>query len=492
MPLGIYKRKRDFSITSEPKPKVGKKHAKPIFVIQEHHASTLHYDFRLEDEGVLRSWAVTKEPTLDPSVKRLAVAVEDHPIAYASFHGDIPAGQYGAGHVEIWDHGTFENTTEDEDGGRTLAEGIEEGEISFILHGDKLKGAFALVRMKGRGDRNWLLIKKKDAEARPTSGGAAGEKQTATKSRRKKDDAPRPRLTRRGATGESEAPQSVAYTHIDKVMFPEPGYTKEEVLAFYERIADYILPHLYNRPMTLERLPDGLRSPDAPHFWQKDTPAYYPSWIPRVELETERGEKVEYVLVNDRQTLLYLVNQGTITFHPWLSRIDDLDRPDYVLFDLDPGTTTFATAMEVARGLHTILDAGKITNRVKTSGKSGLHVLVEWKGSGGYDEAREWALGIAGRLVEKMPEIATTERSKAERHGRLYVDVMQNARGHHVVPPYTLRAVPAATVSTPLEWHELTSKLTPGKFDLKSIFRRLARKPEDIFAPLAKGPKRRR
>ncbi|MDB5034942.1 MAG: ykoU [Chlorobi bacterium] len=479
MPLDTYKRKRDFNITSEPKPAAGTSHRTPIFVIQEHHATRLHYDFRLEAEGVLKSWAVTKEPTLDPAVKRLAVEVEDHPLKYAKFRGDIPEGQYGAGHVEIWDNGTYEHLPGDKDAG-SIADGIDAGKIEFVLHGEKLRGAFALVRMKNDGGKNWLLIKKKDDHARP--GAATDEKQKpSTESRKGKPSAKRARAEGRTS---GERPEGIEFSHEEKVMFPDTGYTKGDVLAFYDAIADHLLPHLRNRPVTLERLPDGLSGPDAPHFWQKNTPDYYPGWIPRVELESERGEPVNYVLVNDRQTLLYLVNQGTITFHPWLSRIDNLDRPDYVLFDLDPGHSTFAAAMTVAKALHTMLDREEVANVVKTSGKSGLHVLAPWTGAGGYDEARAWALEIAGRVVEDIPDIVTTERSKSERHGKLYLDVMQNARGHHAVPPYVVRAVGAATVSTPIRWNELTSTLTPGKFDITSIIKRLGRLKNDPMAPM--------
>src|SRR5439155_23042638 len=127
------------------------------------------------------------------------------------------------------------------------------------------------------------------------------------------------------------AGESPAVTHGDKVLFPELGITKAQVLEFYRRIAPYLLPHLRDRPATLERLPEGLAGPDAPHFWQKNAPTYYPSWIPIAELNTERGKPVRYVLVNNLETLLYLVNQGTLTFHVWFSRVEDLDRPDSVL-----------------------------------------------------------------------------------------------------------------------------------------------------------------
>src|SRR6266850_7347376 len=142
--LAEYERKRDFTKTAEPPAKPAKPHKQPIFVIQEHHARRLHYDLRLETDGVLKSWAVTKVPTMDPSIRRLAVRTEDHPLDYASFDGDIPEGQYGAGHLEIWDHGTYENLN-----GQPLSESLAAGKVEVELHGQKLKGKFALIHMAG-------------------------------------------------------------------------------------------------------------------------------------------------------------------------------------------------------------------------------------------------------------------------------------------------------------------------------------------------------
>jgi bifunctional non-homologous end joining protein LigD len=169
MGLQEYRRKRDFRHTPEPAGPNGKPHASPIFVVQEHHASRLHYDFRLEADGVLKSWAVPKEPSLDPAQKRLAVRVEDHPLAYASFRGTIPEGQYGAGTVTIWDRGSYENLLAKKPVPQTVAAGIASGRLEFLLHGRKLRGKFALIRMRGqgRGKESWLLIKMNDEFARP-------------------------------------------------------------------------------------------------------------------------------------------------------------------------------------------------------------------------------------------------------------------------------------------------------------------------------------
>jgi bifunctional non-homologous end joining protein LigD len=267
-------------------------------------------------------------------------------------------------------------------------------------------------------------------------------------------------------------------------MYPEAGITKGDVLDFYRRMATRLLPYLRDRPATLERLPDGLNGPDAPRFWQKHTPDYYPDWIERIELPSERGDVVPYVLVNDEATLLYLVNQGTLTFHVGFSRVADLDRPDFVLFDLDPGQATFPDAVAVAKALRVTLQTEGRKAFVKTSGKAGLHVLVPWGRQTAYDQARAWTLAIARRVVNALPERATVERRKAKRGKRVYIDVMQNAKGHHAVPPYVLRAVPGAPVSTPLRWQELTPNLDPRASTLQTIFQRLARQRRDPMAGL--------
>jgi bifunctional non-homologous end joining protein LigD len=448
-------------------------------VVQEHHASRLHYDFRLEADGVLKSWAVPKQPSLNPAIKRLAIQVEDHPLEYANFSGEIPAGQYGAGQVHIWDKGTYENILARQPHPQSLVEGIDAGHLEVQLHGRKLKGHFALIRMsKGGQKAAWLLIKMQDQEARPSPVAA----ESATTAATPRPVRARPAVLRTGAPSRHPAP--FAFTNQDKIMFPEVGITKGDVLRFYERIAPYLLPHLRDRPMTVERFPEGLTGKQAPHFWQKNTPSYYPQWIPRVTLPSEAGESVTYALVNDAATLLYLVNQGTLTFHPWLSRIQNLDRPDFVIFDLDPGTAPIADTVAVAKRLHALLEGEKVASYLKTSGKTGLHIMVSWPHAEGYDAARDWAMGIAERVVADLPDIATVERRKDRRQKKVYVDVLQNTRGHHVVPPYVLRAVPQATVSTPLTWAELTPALDPRRYNLKTIFRRLARQKTDPMASL--------
>ena len=298
---------------------------------------------------------------------------------------------------------------------------------------------------------------------------AAGE---LAPSRKKPERSPR-------ATPAS-SPDRVQFTNVDKVMFPQAQVTKGEMIRFYLSVADKLIPHLRDRPITLERMPDGVGE-GKPRFWQKNTPPYYPRWIPRIELPSESGKRVQYALVNDADALAYLVNQGTITFHPYLSRVSDLDHPDFVLFDLDPGGARFADVITIARTLHDIFEAEGIPSFPKTSGKSGLHVMVPWTQSGGYDASRAWAMRIAEQAVDALPDLATTERLKSDRDGRVYVDVIQNAKGKHAVPPYVVRATPGATVSTPLEWKEVTAKLDPRRFNVKTVVKRVGQKVDPLL-----------
>jgi bifunctional non-homologous end joining protein LigD len=215
MALKAYGDKRDFATTPEPQPrpaaKAKRQRDRSIFVVQEHHARRLHYDFRLEAEGVLKSWAVPKGPSMDPAQKRLAVQVEDHPLAYATFTGTIPQGQYGAGTVTIWDQGTYVNLLTDQ----TVMEGIAAGRLEFALHGKQLRGRFVLIRVHGkeRGKEHWLLMKMRDAFARPagrTDGNARERGGTPTSIR-----------------STTEPPEAgVTYTHTDQLMYPESGITK--------------------------------------------------------------------------------------------------------------------------------------------------------------------------------------------------------------------------------------------------------------------------
>ena len=468
--LREYKRKRDFKQTSEPagavKPRAG---TRLRFVVQKHRASHLHYDFRLEAGGVLKSWAVPKGPSLDPADKRLAMHVEDHPLDYFDFEGVIPQGNYGAGQVIVWDHGWY-----------TLAEGtdaareIAKGKIKFILHGRKLRGMFTLVKMHGRkaGDNAWLLVKDKDEYADPDwdaekharsakSGRTLDEVEKNPRARTwisnraaapSKATAGKARLTKR-ATTSSPVP---ALTNLDKVLWPDDGYTKGDLIKYYLSVAPWLLPYLKDRPLTLQRFPNGIKGVS---FFEKQAPRGAPEWVETVSVPSTYGKrsKIDYVVCNDERTLAWLSNLAAITLHAWISRIGSLGSPDFCLLDLDPQAgCSLAALAKVALQLRDELEALGIAPAVKTSGGKGLHVM--WRLAPDYDyaEIRRFTELTATRLASVMGDAITLERSIAKRkRGSVYIDWAQVGEGKTIVMPFVVRPRPKAPVSWPLAWSDV-------------------------------------
>lgn len=814
MGLTKYISKRNFKRTPEPSGKSSKvsttksNKKKLTFVVQRHDASHLHYDFRLELDGVLKSWAIPKGPSMDPSDKRLAVQVEDHPLSYGKFEGTIPKGNYGAGTVEIWDAGTYEADTENDSSEvAVLRKGLNAGSLRIRLNGKKLKGSFALVRLKDAKDKNWLLIKhrdefasngksaslKKEIQAIPSvrsprakenkltdfikpmlatltdepfdnpdwifevkwDGYRAvteinkgdikfysrnglsftelypevahelkkikkdcvidgevvvldengkpsfqklqqfgmtrnlpikyylfdclsynGEDITArplvdrkkileklipksdilkysehistdgikfyNESKKldlegimaKRADSPyeigrrttdwlkvknhntqeaviagytAPRASRKyfgslvlgiykrgklnyiGHTGtgftdkilkdvydqlqpyvtdsspfDKKVPlnsavtwvkpalvcnvkyseltsdgilrhpvfmglridkkpkevdkmekemktatkgiplkkastkriastsekkekgttikadgNDVAVTNRDKVFWPEEGYTKGDVIDYYNAISSYILPHLKDRPQSLKRNPNGITDRG---FYHKDAGSSAPSWVKHIQFRAESTQKVvDYILCNNKATLLYLANLGCIELNPWNSRIKKPDYPDYIIMDLDPSTNnTFNEVIDVAIVVKEVLDKAGATCYCKTSGATGLHIYIPLHAAYTYEQGRHFAELVAVLVSQQIPKIATVERSLGKRKGRIYVDYLQNSRGQTLSSVYSIRPVPGATVSTPITWKELTHELHPSNFTIRTIQKRLD-KLGDIF-----------
>ena len=680
MSLQVYKRKRKFTKTPEPKPRKKRPASKgPLrFVVQKHAATRTHYDFRLELDGTLKSWAVPKGPTLTSGDPRLAVLVEDHPIEYGAFEGVIPKGNYGAGTVMIWDSGTY---TERNSAGRiesekALREGMARGHLTFVLNGKKLRGEFALVKIKKKGaeENAWLLIKKHDAEAsrveitrenRSSSTGrtmeqiaeeaeSKGEIWLPRKGRQSKPAPPKPRgttvavetpkrirpmepifttsvpkepgqkksgwlfetfgegvrviaekgdggtrlysragiplekkyptitkqlaafkrpavldaeivsdkngarlivsdllfldgkdyrlrplherrkvlvglrfgrgievmesvrelarlkvrtgskvvakredsayrggLTRdwlqfrtRGSLGRpSPSIETPPLTHLDKVFWPEEGYTKGDLIRYYEKVADVLLPHLVDRPQSLHRQPDGIRSEG---FFHKDMTSFLPRRV-----QTERvvsgssGRTINYALCQDRWSLLYLVNLGCIEFNPWLSRRQNLERPDFVVIDLDPDENDFSDVVKVARAVHRVLKSVGAESFCKTSGSTGLHICVPTGGRFPYETGRAFAEAVCRIIYEEFPALTSVERNPAKRRRRIYLDFMQNRRAQTLAAPYCVRPRPQATVSAPLRWTELKPSLRPQDFTIENMPGRI-RKVGDLWGEMLK------
>jgi bifunctional non-homologous end joining protein LigD len=784
MSLTEYNKKRTFEKTPEPKGAQKAKLTKQLrFVVQEHHASHLHYDFRLELDGVLKSWAVPKGPSMDPALKRLAMEVEDHPLDYISFTGTIPKGNYGAGEVYIWDKGVYHSseTMDAKENIQKLKAGYHKGQIKFALFGEKLKGGFALVKLKdnSRGKNSWLLIKEKDEYAL----GVEGDKKSSKKgkdpmphnispmlstltdkatnkpgwlyemkwdgyraiaeiengkvklySRRGnslatdypsivealekvkynavfdgevvalKDGRPdfhtlqqygiekaplqyvifdllyvngedlrdKPLIERKkrlaeifpkhpvlilseyieekgeeffkkvtaekfegilakdgsskyleGKRGDSwlkikswneqeaiivgfteprgsrkkigalvlaaynkdelkyighsgggftqselsemhkilekittdksplkekvpinspitwvkpqyvcqikfsewtkdgrmrhpiyaglrkdkkakevviERPEVVqkiqeertielqekpkekpAFSNLDKVYWPKDGYTKGDLINYYEKMADIILPYLKDRPESLHRHPNGI---EGQSFFQKDFDTKVPDFVKTHKIWSESNDKeIRYLLCQNKETLLYLANLGCIELNPWNSRIQSLEKPDYMIIDLDPGNNTFDELIEVVKVTHQVLIEACEEHFIKTSGKRGIHIMVPLGAKYDYDTVRQFSELLVNIIHKRIPKITSLERSPAKRKDKIYLDWLQNRRGQTIAAPYSVRPAPGATVSTPLRFEEIKKGLDPKKFTIETIFKRLE-KYGDLWKPI--------
>jgi bifunctional non-homologous end joining protein LigD len=275
----------------------------------------------------------------------------------------------------------------------------------------------------------------------------------------------------------------VSVTNLQKVYFPKEGITKGEVIAYYEKIAPYILPYLKSRTLSLNRMPNGIASES---FYQKDAGEHVPSFVKTDQIQSGEEKTIDYIVCNNLATLLYVANLGSIEMNPSNNLISYPEHPDWMVIDLDPSDkNSFSQVVEVALATKDVLDQAGVSSYCKTSGASGLHVYVPLHHRYHYDQVKDFALLIARKVQERMPKITTLERSLKKRGPQIYLDYLQNRRGQTLASVYSLRPRNGATVSTPLEWKELNGKLQPSAFTMHTIFERL-RKKGDLFAPLLK------
>jgi bifunctional non-homologous end joining protein LigD len=513
MGLEIYHQKRDFSQTPEPKGKISKAN-KHRFVCQEHHASSLHFDFRLEIDGVLKSWSIRKGPSMNPAIRRLAIPTEDHPVEYLEFQGHIPEGNYGAGEHMIWDSGNFKLIE-----GSSFEEQFEKGKLKFELSGAKLKGAFSFFKLGGRDQ--WLLVKSKDEYAEenwklellmPDEKGNKfiEEEKKATRKRTHKfveksesneeviKLSAKPKkgeklptinsvLKAKNPAGDKRVKideYALDLTSLDRIYWADAGFTKADLIRYYYEISEYILPYLENRPLIMKRYPNGI---EGVSFHQHDVDEV-PEFVRTIALEAEDTglHTVDYVVCDNLQTHLYLANLGAIERHPFHSRIDKLDFPDWFVFDLDPGEEVdFETICEVAVSTREIIENLGLKSYAKTSGSRGIHVYVPVKAEYPYEQIMDLSERIAKTVARENPQAATVERSKQKRKkNQIYLDYMQNTYGKSVVAPYSVRPKKGATVSAPLDWDEVEKKkISIQNFTIENILERV-RKKGDIFRPV--------
>jgi len=510
------------------------------FVVQRHRARRLHYDFRLEVDGVLASWAMPKGPPMDPDVRALAVHVEDHPIEYRDFEGVIPGGQYGSGDVIVWDNGTWELSK-----GQDPATEIANGELHFETHGEKLRGRFVLVRTRTeRGKEQWLMLHKHDEFALP--GWHADDLPRSVKSGRTNDEVaeepdamwrgdlpadeaevpmerskrqspdvetkPRPNSAARAERTASVTPAStggpidgwaaptdeeldaldalegegvwelqgkeVKLTNLDKVLFPgrdsEKPFTKRDLVRYYSTIAPVMLPYLVDRPINMNRFPNGV---DRPGFWHKELPKHAPDWIQRWRYDDRRpGDSEFYAVLDSPPALAWMANFAALELHAWTSRIANVHEPTWALIDIDPGSnTTFEEVVLLAQVYRSGLDHLGVLGKPKLTGRRGLHIWIPIEPGYSFEETRDWVEKLSRAVGNTVPELVSWTWQKSARKGLARLDFTQNAINKTLVAPYSARASQGAPVSVPIEWAELDDlDLRSDVFTIRTVLDRVA------------------
>lgn len=266
-------------------------------------------------------------------------------------------------------------------------------------------------------------------------------------------------------------PYHVETSNEGKVLFPADRLTKGDLIGYYVRVAGIMLPHLRGRPLTLHRFPDGIAQPG---FYQKEAPEYFPAWIRRTTVAKQGGE-VTHVLCENAATLVYLADQACITPHVWLSRDDQPEKPDRMVLDLDPSDDDFEKVRQAARLTASAFDRAGLAVYLQLTGSRGIRLVAPLRRGPGFEEVRELARAIAGRLAAAHPALLTVEPRKPNRGDRVYLDTARNAYAQTMVAPYAVRALPGAPVATPIARHELDDPdLHPRRYSLESVLRRLA------------------
>jgi bifunctional non-homologous end joining protein LigD len=520
-PLAPYQAKRDFTRTPEPAGRAPTTDGnQPLrFVVQRHRARRRHYDLRFEMNGVLASWAVPNGPTLDPAAKRLAVHVEDHPIEYIDFEGVIPAGEYGAGDVIVWDTGTWQpHATNDP------VAAVSAGELHADVAGVKLKGRLILVqRGHNRDDSDqWLLMHKNDDYAvsgwdpedypRSVLSGRTNEEVKADPDRIWRSDLPaaeasielRPRPIARpteaelvvlddlGAAGTWEIfGRQLRLTNLDKELFParpgETAVTKRDLIRYSAQIAPVILPYLSGRPLNMHRFPGGAAQPG---FWNKQLPQHAPEWLPRWHnVDAEPGKTSTYLMVDEAAALVWAANFGALEWHAWTSHADHPSNPTYALIDIDPGSaTSWEDVLVLARLHRTALEHVDVRAQPKVTGRRGIQIWIPVAEGLTYQDTRSWVEHLSKTIGAVVPELVSWKWDVSERSGLARLDYTQNVSNKTLVAPYSPRAAPGAPVSAPIDWAELDDPaLRPDGFTIRTVLDRVTERGDLFRTVLGEG-----
>jgi len=274
----------------------------------------------------------------------------------------------------------------------------------------------------------------------------------------------------------------VEFSHLDKMYIPEAKVTKGDLVEYYTKVSRYILPYLKDRPHSLLRPPNGYKGES---FFQKDM-EYPPAWIKTQKVFSKSNDKdVNYLVCDGLDSLLYMAQLGCIEINPWNSTTRHLDKPDWIVIDLDPEDISFKQVVRVAETVRDVIDELQIPALPKTSGKTGIHIFIPAKAAYDYEQAKQFAQILVNIVHERLPDITSLERSPAKRQKKVYLDYLQNREGQTLAAPYSVRPTKEASVSTPLHWDEVNAKLNPADFTIRNIFKRLD-KIGDIWEPVLK------
>jgi len=449
--LRTYNSKRNFSKTKEPIGVKKKTKSKKLsYIIQHHLARKDHYDLRLEYDGVYKSFAVPKGPSFKTTDKRLAIQVEDHPLSYGKFEGIIPKGEYGGGTVMLWDKGYWEPLKEPD---------FKKGPIKFKINGKRLVGSWALVPFK---EDNWLLIKEDDEYVKDFD---INTYTTSIKS---------------GKTMEEIAnkTEKIEVSHPDKVIIQKGKITKLDIANYYNLVAERIMPFLDNRLISTIRCPDGKEK-----FFMKHLNSKSKDLGKKKIKHTSKDTEDYYYYIKNKKGLLNEVGMNSYEFHIWGSRQNSINKPDILVFDLDPDEGL--DIRKVRRGvkdLKSILDELNLKSYLKTSGGKGYHIFVPIS-SNSWSKLESIAKDISSIMVNKWPNKYTINMRKEERKGKIFIDYFRNKKSATSVCPYSIRLKDNAPISFPISWNEL-DKIKPQDINIKNVEKYLKNEDpwSDFFA----------
>ncbi len=275
------------------------------------------------------------------------------------------------------------------------------------------------------------------------------------------------------------------FTNLDKVFFPQAKITKGDLIEYYESVAGVMLPYLKDRPHSLNRMPNGI---EGESFFQKDVGDTPPDWVQKAAIFSESNQKkIKYLVCNSKDTLLYMAQLGCIEINPWNSRVGSLNKPDWLVMDLDPEAIGFDKVVQAAKIVHEICETLDIPSYPKTSGKTGIHIFIPMAAKYTYNQSKQFGEILANLVHERLPDFTSVVRLPQKRQHKVYVDFLQNREGQTLAAPYSVRPTPQASVSTPIHWDEVNTKLDPAKFTIKNTQKRLNR-VGDLWKPvLGKG-----